>query len=377
MKIDMHVHVGVLGDDPAFKRYGAISQAMRKDPVYRIMLLYARIEPARVSDVALRDAALKTFADSTIDRVVCLALDPVYDASGARREELSNMWVDNDYILRELRPASNGRVLLGASVHPYDPAFANRVAHYAGEGAVLLKWLPSAQQINFADPRVAEALRFLATAGPGGRPLPLLLHVGAEYAIKTTDPRTTSWDFLSWGLWDRIGNALRSRARRRFTPDVAGALANLRAGLDAGAQVILAHCGLPYFAPRFAGFAEHDDFPVVRALLQETMARPDRPGRCWADVSACVTPFRKSYFGDIRTLPPALLLAGSDFPVPVFELSADLAENVRDFEAIVRGDLARIVVPQDNLLDVNWRELQHAFGNHPMFASAQRLLLGP
>jgi len=376
LKIDMHVHVGVLGDDPKFKSYGAISRWMRNQPVYRIMLLYAGIEQDLASDRTLQEAALRAITRSGIDRIVCLALDPVFDTKGQRRPECSNMWVANEYITQVLRPASNDKVRLGASVHPYDPRFEQRVRQCVDDGAVLLKWLPSAQQIDLADERVLRAIRFLAQAGPSGRPLPLLLHVGSEYAIMTTDPRTTSYDFLSWGFWDRARNRLRKKSERWLVPQVDRVLANLRAGLDAGATIILAHCGLPYFAPRFLKLLEHSDFAVVKALLEETTARPSRPGKCYADVSACLTPFRKGFFKDIRKLPESLLLAGSDFPVPVFELSAGIDENIRDFEAMIgRGELDRILVPQDNLLDVNWRELKHAFGEHAMFRNAQAVLV--
>lgn len=376
-RIDMHVHVGVLGDDPAFKEYGGISPHMRNDLTFKIMLLYGKLAADRVSDTALRDALLKTIITSGLDQVVCLALDPVYDTAGQRNLAQTTLWVANEFIIRELMPRAPGRILLGASVHPYDPTFKARVAQYVADGAVLLKWLPSAQQINLADPRVKEALTFLATA-KGGRPLPVLLHVGAEYAIKTANPVTTSWDFLSWGFWDRFGNLLRPKHKQWATPDVEGALANLRAGVEAGAEVILAHCGLPYFAgPLFRRWLEHDDFPVVRRLLVATARGQTGRGRFLADVSACVTPFRQGYFGEIRRLPAELLLAGSDFPVPVFELSADLAENARDFAAMMQGELERIVVPQDNLLDVNWRELKHAFGDHPMLHNAAALFGRP
>jgi hypothetical protein len=374
MKTDMHVHVGVLGDDPGFKQYGSISTWMRNQPVYRIMLLYARVEPEDASDATFQEATLRAITRSGMDQVVCLALDPVFDLKGARRPERSNMWVANEYITRVLRPLGQGKIRLGASVHPYDPAFTTRVKQCVDEGAVLLKWLPSAQQIDLADERVASALKFLARAGSGGKPLPLLLHVGAEYAIITTDPRTTSYDFLSWGWWDKVGNALRKKQHRWLVPRVKQIMANLRAGLEAGATIILAHCGLPYFAPRFTSFLEHSDLGAVKLLLEETIAQPNRRGKCYADVSACLTPFRKGYFKDIRKLPPSLLLAGSDFPVPLFELSADIKENLRDFEAmILKGELDRILVPQDNLLDVNWRELKHAFGEHPMFRNADHL----
>jgi hypothetical protein len=372
MKMDMHVHAGVLGDDPAFKQYGAISRWMRNQSVYRIMLLYAGVEPEDATDASFQDAVLRAVCRSGMDQVVCLALDPVFDIKGVRRPEWSNLWVANEYITRELRPKASGKIRLGASVHPYDPDFASRVQQCVDDDAVLLKWLPSSQQIDLADERVLQALQFLARAGPGGTALPLLLHVGSEHAIISTDPRTVTYDFLSWGWWDAFHNRLRRKSVRWFVPRVKQVLENLRAGLDAGATIILAHCGLPYFAPAFTRFLEHSDFDAVRMLLQETAAQPDRKGKCYADVSACLTPFRKGYFKAIKKLPPSLLLAGSDFPVPVFELSADIAENLRDFEAMVtQGEVDRILVPQDNLLDVNWRELRHAFGEHPMFHNAE------
>ena len=40
--------------------------------------------------------------------------------------------------------------------------------------------------------------------------------------------------------------------------------------------------------------------------------------------------------------------------------------------AILNGEFERIIVPEGNLLDVNWRELQHAFPGHPMFENARR-----
>jgi hypothetical protein len=138
---------------------------------------------------------------------------------------------------------------------------------------------------------------------------------------------------------------------------------------------VFAHCGLPYFAPSFLGkLAEHSDLDAVSSYIRRFPGTDGIKGKCFADVSACVTPFRKNYFGDIAKLPPGSILAGSDFPVPVFELSAGLKENWDDFKAIMAGHFERIVIPQDNLLDVNWRELRRAFPGHAMFENVAQLL---
>jgi hypothetical protein len=282
------------------------------------------------------------------------------------------MWVDNDYVL-DLRQSLGEKVLLGASVHPYDPAFQSRVSKYVDKGAVLLKWLPSAQQIDLADGRVRDALTFLATARDGA-PLPLLLHNGPEYAIPSSDPRTSSYDCLSWTWWDEFTNSLRG-AQRWHRPDTRRVEENLKAGLAAGGVIIFAHCGLPYYAPnRFAQFLERSELKTISRYLYDFPADAPAGGRCYADVSACVTPFRRTYFEIIKGLPPQSLLFGSDFPTPVFELSADLGEVMEDFKAVMGGQWDRVVVPEDNLIDVNYRELQHFFPNHPMFTNFDAFL---
>lgn len=368
--IDMHCHVGLLGDQ--YPNWGKISDWYRQQLVYKIFLLYARLGEDEVSDAKLRQAAEDVIGSSKLDHVVCLALDPVYDTQGNRREERSNMWVDNDYIL-DLRQSLGDKVLLGASVHPHDPDFKNRVKKYVDSGAVLLKWLPSAQQINLADERVKDALKFLATCRDGA-PLPLLLHVGVEYAIPSTDPRTTSYDYLSWSFWDKLGNFFRG-TEKWHTPQTKQIEQNLKSGLDEGAIIIFAHCGLPYFAPNFLKkIIEHSDFDTVRSYLETYPVDSFAKGRCYADVSACATPFRRTYFSDIRNLPPNSLLFGSDFPTPVFELSADLTEMWEDFKAVLNGQFERIIVPEDNLLDVNYRELSQFFPGHRMFTNFDTLL---
>jgi hypothetical protein len=370
-RVDMHCHVGVLGDE--HPEWGRLSDWYRKQITYRVFLMYGRIKEDMVCDRTLREATERALSECSLDHVVCLALDPVYDESGSRQESRSHVWVDNDYVL-DLRRTVGDKVLLGASVHPYDAEFENRVKKYVDSGAVLLKWLPSAQQISLADSRVRNRLEFLATAGTGGKPLPLLLHVGPEYAIPSTDSRTHTYDWLSWTFWDKLANFLRF-GKRWHTPDVDSAHANMQAGLDAGASIIFAHCGLPYFAGRgpLRHLLEHSDLKVVRDYLEEYHPGANKKGTTYADVSACATPFRRTYFKQIKRLPADALLTGSDFPTPVFELSADLKEVWTDFRAVMAGQLDRVFIPQDNLLDVNYRELSNAFQGHAMFDTPVKL----
>jgi hypothetical protein len=371
--IDCHVHVGILGD--TWPHWGGMSTSFQKEFVFQIFLLYAGLKPP-VTDQKMYDKSVQTIAESDVDQVVCLAVDPVYTPQGVRKTSASHLWVDNDYILHlqkdpSLNEGGKQRVLFGASVHPYDPLFRDRVKKCVDLGAILIKWVPSSQQINLADPRVGSALEFLATA-KGGKPLPLLLHCGPEYAIPTFDNCTKSYDFLEWNWTDRILNLF--HWPRWHSPGIVRIHENLKKGLSSGAVIIFAHVGLPYYFGGWIGkLFEHSDFDSVRDYLAEnTTGR--WPGKCYADVSALCTPVRKAFYPEVRKLPQEFLLFGSDFPTPAFELSADITELVKDFKDVLDGNLQSIVIPQGNLISVNHRELKREFPAHLMFTNLSRII---
>ena len=364
--VDVHCHVGLRGD--VWPQWGKLSQMFVESFTSKVFLTYSRIPPERFTDPVLREATEKVLGETTVDKVVCLALDWVHDESGQPRPDMTNMYVAHEYVL-ELRQSVGEKVLLGASVHPYAVDFADRVRDAVDQGAVLLKWIPSAQDINLASPRAGQALRQLAHLGPTGGALPLLLHTGAEYAVPPASDQTPSLDFHTWSRWDAFWNLFRGRKRWR-TPDVRKVEENIRTAVQEGAVIIFAHCGLPYFASRLlSGWLEHSDFECVCDYLEKNAELGQDRRRYYADVSACCTPFREGFFPKIEKLPSDSMLFGSDFPTPVFELSADTEEVWRDFRAVLRGELDRIIVPQDNLLDVNYRELERAFPGHPMFTN--------
>lgn len=369
--IDGHMHIGLAGDK--WPHWGKFSAEYRKSTVFKSFLTFVRLSPHEVTDETMHERTVKTIGESKVDQVVCLALDPIYDASGNRREDLSHMWVHNEYIIDKLRPELPDKVLLGASVHPYDPNFESRTRDMVAAGAVLMKWLPSAQEFSLADQRVGEAMKFLATA-KNGKPLPLLLHVGGEYAIPPHSDKNKSNDFLSWTSSDGFWNWLRF-GKAWYTPDIKGTHYNIRRALEAGTTIIFAHCGAPYFSGGIArGLLEHSDFDTVASYVTRS-ARGEFPGKCYVDISAFVIPTRVPYHDRVRALPPERVIMGSDFPTPVLELSAGPEEWWNDLKAIItKGQFERFVVPQDNLLDVNLRELQKIFRNHPMFTNFNSLL---
>ena len=275
--VDVHFHVGLRGDK--YPDFGSISERMRKKwPDYDIFLLFAGIKNGEGTDDNLIEQTLDVINSSKVDRVVCLALDHVYAKDGSPLKDKSDLWVANEFVLHLRDTLANPKVLFGASVHPYHPNFEARVEECVNNGAVLLKWLPSAQQFTLADRKVRSALEFLATA-KNGQPLPLLLHTGVEYAVPTSDERTRSWDFLSWGAGDRFANFWRF-GKKWHKPNIPEVERTIHAGLEAGCHIIFAHCGLPYFAPKWMQFLEHNDLPVVKRFLDECAAGKTGRGKC-------------------------------------------------------------------------------------------------
>jgi predicted TIM-barrel fold metal-dependent hydrolase len=373
--IDMHVHVGIRGDGQ-YQGMGHFSEDFLKNQIFDVFLMFAHVKREEANDDGLIDKLVQVLYDTKVNHIVCLALDHYFDpVTGKGDSDRSKMWVANEFItdvLQQIKRISE-KILFGASVNPNDRMnFERRTRECVEAGAVLMKWVPSSQGINLADAHVRDSMIFLASAGKGGKPLPLLLHVGPEHSIPPPDEKMLSYDFLSWNTWDRVFNIF----RRWHKPDVKAIRANIEAALNAGATIIFAHCGTPYFkAPWYKGPSEHSDFDVVSDYLRRT-ARNEFKGKCYADISAFVTPMRKPYFEKIKQLPEDLLLFGSDYPNPVFELSAGPEEWWDDLKHIILdGQVWRLVVPEDNLLDANYRELRHYFGEHPLFSNAHRLLM--
>jgi predicted TIM-barrel fold metal-dependent hydrolase len=371
--IDMHVHVILRGKDEYKKLGRFIPQSLSKT-TFKILLYFNRLEKKK----ELKDKTIINLYDkliggcNRINQIVCLALDPVFNRDGEKRAERSNVWISNEYVINLRDNFFPNKVLFGASVHPYDPDFKKRVKECVEKGAVLLKWVPSSQHIYLDDDRVREALVFLATA-KNGKPLPLLLHTGMEYAIPTTNAKTQSNDFLCWNFRDKFFNFF--RWDEWGVPKLHKIHSNLKCGLNNGAIIIFAHCGLPYFVPKWLGnIFEHSDFKVVKEYLQKYPPGVPGKGCCYADVSAFATPFRRSFYKEIKKLPRQSLLFGSDYPTPAFEMGFGIKHRLRDLKRVLKWNFKPLFVPQDNLLDVNYRALSHFFPEHPMFTNFNNLL---
>lgn len=208
MKIDLHVHVADL--ETLLNRRGA---GRLSNPIGHL----ARILKSASANYALpqkgtdgiNERYLQHLSglvqESSLDAIVLLALDAVYDESGLPRPDKTMLHVENDFVWSAARQSR--KFIFGASVHPYRKDAVAELERVVKKGACLVKWIPSAQNIAPDDPLCIPFYELMAHFG-----IPLLTHTGIEHTLSVFD--------------DDLNDP------RRLVP-----------ALDKGVTVIAAHCG--------------------------------------------------------------------------------------------------------------------------------------
>ena len=271
--MDVHVHLAGVGTGGS----GCwMAPAFMRRPVFRYLrwrfgITDERIRSSIDQDWAARIAEL--VKASELDAAVVLGFDGAYGGDGRLDEQRSQMVVPPGWVFEACR--LNPGLLPGPSVNPLRRDAMERLEECIERGAVLIKWLPSAQGIDPADRRLAPFYRRAAEAG-----LPLLVHSGGgEQTFREIDPSLADVHLL-------------------------------QAPLDAGVTVICAHSGAPVVLSRRA-----DQTPLLRAMLQ-------RYSGLWVDNSGMANPSR------FPSLPRFArddvfrerTLYGTDYPIPVSAL---------------------------------------------------------
>lgn len=269
---DVHVHVaGVERRNGNF-----LSPRFRRSLACRLFLrrlgLGANALNADDGDEQIARFIVNQVNASCVDRAVLLAFDAAYREDGTRDEERTLMVADNDFVAG--LAATSGKILFGASVHPYRHDALAALERLIESGACLVKWLPSAQNIQPDHPRCFPFYDLLAK-----HKVPLLSHTGGEHTLKAFP------DSLS--------------DPRRLVP-----------ALDRGVTVIAAHCGTSLFLHEKSYFRVWQEM----ALHHENF---------YGDISAFGVITRIWRLGTLLRSPQlaAKCVFGSDFPVPPWPLS--------------------------------------------------------
>ncbi|MFQ6083635.1 MAG: amidohydrolase family protein [Candidatus Aminicenantia bacterium] len=300
--IDIHIHIGGPGGERDDDQSGCQwSREFELTEAYWAILFTTGTFPWNLTQKRITKKLLKILKKSKIDNGVLLALDKVYDLDGKSygvnddSPIKSHLVVPNKYIAR-LKSENPNKVLFGASIHPYrnKKDLEEEFQFCLRNGAVLCKWIPSAQMI---DPREkkCETLYYLLRE----HKIPLLYHTGPEPTVPTS---------------------YRNIPEYKNNPYEFNNPKYLQYPLEKGVTVIAAHCSVPYY-----GIFDPDYKMYLKEFIN-IFKKAKENGWKWnlyADVSALCSPFiSKEIIETIQNnVPSERLLFGSDFPVPISQLS--------------------------------------------------------
>jgi mannonate dehydratase len=222
----------------------------------------------------------RTKAMPTKGRFFLLAFDQVYSEAGVAQPEKTVFYIPNSHLFDVVK--TSAQFVPVASVHPYRKDAVAALHAAADKGAIAIKWLPNAMHIDPAHDLCAPAYKAMAERG-----LTLLSHGGEESAVPS--PHT-----------QEFGNPLR-----------------LRAALDAGVKVIVAHCA----SHGQSLDLDHPDHPKTRAfgLFMRMMDTPAYEGQLFGEISAILLINRVGGVANTllgRTDLHHRLVNGSDHPIP-------------------------------------------------------------
>ncbi|RJX18060.1 MAG: hypothetical protein C4575_11280 [Desulforudis sp.] len=257
---DIHVH---LPDPFALIRY---SQTGKKRFFMRILLRRLK-KGSRVlgTEVVERHnlEVIRKIESSMLSRAVVLAFDKACDESG---NPVGEFTCTNEFVSRLC--GRSKKLLFGASIHPYRKDALQTLQQCVEDGACLVKWLPSAQNIDPEDSRCHPFYEMLASSK-----VPLLCHTGNEHIL---------------------GNR-----HSEFNDPL-----KLRTALRKGVKVIAAHCGARLL------LHERSYFDTWKRLALEFE-------NCYGDVSAFILPTRVHLLKQLRNDRDlcSKVLFGSDYPV--------------------------------------------------------------
>ena len=179
--VDMHVHAAGLG-------YGESGAFIHPEMVdswkFEIYLRAFDITETELSEegdrALLRKLSLKIANSQFVEQAVILAMDGAVDETGVLDRERTQLYVPNEYLIRELKNYPN--LLFGASVNPLRYDSIERLDYVVENGAVLIKWLPNIMHFDPGDRRIAPFYRRMVE-----HCIPLLTHTGAEHSFNYAD----------------------------------------------------------------------------------------------------------------------------------------------------------------------------------------------
>lgn len=185
--IDIHCHTAGLG-------YGEsgcfISGTLQRSWKYKVYLKAFGVTEGELKEcgdfIILKHLSQLLEESEQVSKAVILAMDGVIGIDGEIDISRTEIYIPNEFIANNVNKFDN--LLYGASINPYRKDSLELLAKAKADGAVLIKWLPSIQNIDPADRVIIPFYKGLQEYG-----IPLLSHTGDEHSFtkaqnKLADP---------------------------------------------------------------------------------------------------------------------------------------------------------------------------------------------
>jgi predicted TIM-barrel fold metal-dependent hydrolase len=287
--IDVHVHVVGAGTGGSGCFIGPRMTSLTRPLEYLKFSIYE--EASGISDMSQCDVqyvdrlAGLLGSQKPHGRALLFAFDRFHDESGKPVDESSEFFTPNDYVL-QLAAMHPELFIPCASVHPYREDAIEALTSAVEAGAVAVKWLPNAMNIDPSSPRCDDFYEVMKALQ-----VPLISHAGEEKAVHAEERQ-------------RLGNPL-----------------HLRRALEHGVKVVIAHC---------ASLGQNPDLDAPNGpwvdnfdLFLRLMREPQWKGLLFGEVSAMTLVNRVGkplarVLGDAQL--QQRLMNGSDYPLPAINL---------------------------------------------------------
>ncbi len=179
--VDLHAHVAGVG---AGGSGCFVSEELRSSFKMKAYLRAFGIDEGllqRKGDALVVETLAQRLQQSEhVKAAVVLALDGVIGPDGKLDRARTELYVPNEFVYEQTR--AHPHLRFGASIHPQRPDALSRLERVHGQGAALVKWLPSVQLFDPADPGYTDFYLKLVELN-----LPLLSHTGHERAFTRAD----------------------------------------------------------------------------------------------------------------------------------------------------------------------------------------------
>ncbi len=179
--VDTHAHLLGNGDagsgctvHPSLQQWWRPTEVLRRRAILNAACVPADAASVDLAYVARLQALAAGFPEGA--RWWLFAFDQACSDAGQPMPDWTTFHVPDAYA-RQVAAALPQRFDWVASVHPYRPDALARLDAALAAGAVAVKWLPSAMNIDPRDPRCRPFCERLARAG-----VPLIVHCGEEKA---------------------------------------------------------------------------------------------------------------------------------------------------------------------------------------------------